>query len=61
VEQRAKERAEIQARIKELNAERQEYIATEMKKRTESQGEQTLDQAVIRSLREQAEAKGFRF
>jgi hypothetical protein len=61
VEQKAKERTEIQARIKELNAARQEYIAGEMKKRTESQGEQTLDQAVIRSLREQAEAKGSRF
>jgi len=53
-------RAEIQARIQQLDRERRQYVAEQMKKLPES-GEDTLDQAIIKVVRTQAAAKGFTF
>jgi hypothetical protein len=53
-------RAEIQARIQQLDQERRQYVAEQMKKLPQS-GENTLDQAIIASVRSQAAAKGFTF
>jgi hypothetical protein len=60
VEKKAKERAEIQAKIKKLNDERNKYVAEEMKKAAGA-GATTLDQAVINAVREEATAKGYKF
>ncbi len=58
IEQQAARRAEIQQKIKELNAARQKYVAKEREKLTGSE-ENTLDQVMIATLREQAARKGF--
>lgn len=55
----AKRRKAIQEEISKLNEERKRYVASEMKKRSESGAEETLDQAMIKALREQAERKKF--
>jgi hypothetical protein len=60
VEKKAKERAEIQAKIKKLNDERNKYVAEEMKKAAGA-GASTLDQAVINAVRDEAQAKGYKF
>jgi len=60
LEQNAKKRAEIQEKIRKLNEERRDYVAAERKKQAKP-GEKTLDQAVIGSVREQAESKGYKF
>jgi len=54
------EREAIQKRIGELSADRAKHVADETKKQTQ-EGAQTLDEAVIKSLREQAEKKDYRF
>jgi hypothetical protein len=59
VEKNAARRTEIQERINKLNAERREFVAAERKKRAADTGEETLDRAMVRALREQAAAKGF--
>jgi len=59
VEAKAKERAEIQQKVQELNEQRKKYIAAETKKH---QGKSdTLGSAIIRSVREQAQKKNFVF
>ena len=60
VEKKAKERAEIQAKIKKLTEERNKYVAEEMKKAAGA-GTNTLDAAVITAVREEATAKGYKF
>ena len=60
LEKNAKKRAEIQAKIRKLNEERRDYVAQELKKQAKP-GEKTLDQAVIGSVRKQAESKGYKF
>jgi hypothetical protein len=58
IEQKSKERAEIQAGIQVLNAERNRYVAEHQRN---SAANNTLDAAMVSAIREQAQAKGFRF
>jgi len=60
IKAKAQEREKIQAEINRLNEERKKYVAEEMKKRSES-GENTLEAAIIQTLREQAAKKNFQF
>ena len=60
VEAKAKERAAIQAKIKTLTTERREFVAEALKKRGKS-GDNTLDAAIIATVREQAARKRFTF
>jgi len=53
-------RQEVQKRMAEVQKERQEWIAAELKKRGEND-DQAFDAAVRTALREQAAAKGFAF
>jgi hypothetical protein len=53
VEEAARERGTIQKQILELNKEREQFLAAERKKRSPSQNE-TLDQAIVKAIREQA-------
>ena len=59
IEAQAKQRAEIQNRIQQLNQQRKKYVAEEMKKR-QKEGN-TLSSAVIAAVREQASKKNFGF
>jgi len=60
VEQTAAKRALIQDEIKQLNKEREIYVADELKKLTDG-GDKTLDQAMIETTRKQASALGYKF
>jgi hypothetical protein len=55
VETKAKERAEVQEKIQQLNEQRKKYVAEEMKKR-QNEGS-TLGSAIIQAVREQAARK----
>jgi hypothetical protein len=57
---KAAERAATQAKIRELAERRQSFVDEEMKKRGLS-GDKALDEAIRRSIIEQAQRKGFRF
>jgi hypothetical protein len=59
VEAKTKDRQQIQQRIQELNAQRNKYVAAEMKKRQNSAD--TLGSAIIKAVREQAVEKSFSF
>ena len=56
MEAKAKERAELQARIQKLGAERAHYL---LKQHKEQVGAKTLDTALVEALAIQAKAKGF--
>ncbi len=58
IDQKATERAEIQAKIKELNEERKNYIAAEAKEKGQ---EATLDKVIVEAVREQAAKKEIKF
>ena len=58
VETKSKERAEMQAKIQELNKEREKYVAARMK---EVAGTNTLDGVVISAVREQSAKRNFKF
>lgn len=60
VDKKAKERSEIQAKIKKLTDERNKYVADQMKKAAGA-GANTLDQAVVTAVRDEAQAKGYKF
>ncbi len=60
VEKQRAERSAVQAKIKELSAARDKFIAAERAKLAESAGE-SLDDAVAGSIRKQAVAEGFEF
>lgn len=57
--EKAKQRSELQEQIKALSAARDQYIAAERAKQAEAAGEETLDTAVIRTLRAQVQQKKF--
>jgi len=59
IEAKARERAQIQQQIQRLNDGRTKYIAEQMKKQLN--GPDTLGSAVIEAVRQQAEAKQFKF
>lgn len=58
VETKSKERAAMQAKINELNREREKFVAARMK---EVAGTNTLDAVVISAVREQSAKRNFRF
>ncbi len=58
IEKHAREHAEIQAKINQLNAEREKYVAQHMK---EIAGTNTLGAVVISAIREQAQKRNFQF
>jgi hypothetical protein len=58
VEEAGKERDGIRARIGELSAAREKYVAEQMKAKA---GASTLEAALTKALREQAEKKGYQF
>lgn len=60
VEQKAKERADLKAEIVELGRQRDAYVAEQRKSQVE-QGVDTLNEALTRSVREQAARYDFRF
>ena len=60
VEVKKREREEIQKKIQELNETRKIYISAEMKKRGESDSH-TLDSAMIKAVKEQAQKRNFTF
>lgn len=57
---KAAERAELQAKIRELSAAREAYIAEERRKLAEG-GQASLDEAVVGAVREQLEKKDYTF
>jgi hypothetical protein len=62
LKQKADERDKVQKRIAELSEKRKDYIAAERKKQAET-GEKgpSLDEALVKSLRDQAAKKDFSF
>lgn len=60
VEQKAKERSELQTQIQNLDAERRKYVA-EKERAIAQNGEQTLDNALLMTIRKQAIAKNYKF
>lgn len=61
VAKKAKERETIQKEIAKLSVEREKYIQEETKKQTAKGGADSLDQVLKKSIRAQAEQKGFTF
>ncbi len=53
-------RDSINEEIQNLNKARREFVAAKQKEAGDADAE-TLDQAVVRTVREQAEKKGYRF
>ena len=53
-----RKREKIRKKINTLNRERRKYVENEMKKRA---GQNTLDAAIIKTIRKQAKDKNFRF
>ena len=60
VKNKAKERGEIQEEISKLSKEREAYVAEERKKKAEA-GDDTLDEAIIKTIRNQAGKLDFEF
>lgn len=58
VEKQAAKRVEIQNQISELNIARREYVANE---RAKTATENTLDEAIINTIRSQAKSKNLKF
>jgi len=58
IEKHARQRSEIQARIRQLNAEREKYVAQHIMKVA---GTNTLDSVVISAIRDQAQKCNLRF
>ncbi|HEU5070353.1 MAG TPA: vWA domain-containing protein [Verrucomicrobiae bacterium] len=58
VQKKAGERSGLQAKIQTLNAEREKYLAAQMKQQAATN---TLDAVVIAAVREQAAKRDFRF
>ncbi len=55
------ERAALQAKIHELSRQRDAHVAELAKKQAEATGEQTLDQVIAGTVKEQAAARGYTF
>ena len=58
IEKNSQERAQLQTKINQLNAEREKFVAQRMK---EAAGANTLDAVVISAVREQGEKRNFTF
>ncbi len=59
VDAKAKERSELQAKIRTLSAERDKFVAAQRKELEAKGGAKTLDAAMVEALLRQAKAKGF--
>jgi hypothetical protein len=59
VEQKAKERADLQQKIQTLSQEREKYVQDELKKRASSNAPATMDTAVINSAKAEAKKAAF--
>ena len=60
LETKAAERSRIQIRIQQLDKERNQYVAKQMKNTT-SRPADSLDEAIVKAVREQIAAKHFKF
>ena len=60
IQKAAASRAKIQEEIKQLNEEREKFVAGKLKDSAEGGGK-TLDQAMIEATRKQAESLGYKF
>ena len=60
VDKKAKEREAVQTKIREVNEKREKYIADERKK-TAGSAKNTLDEAMLGAVREQATKKNYKF
>jgi hypothetical protein len=60
VDEARKQRVEIQAKILKLNEQREAFLAVERKKQA-TQREQTLDQVMCKTVRDQAARNNFKF
>lgn len=60
VDRQLAERDTIRQRIAELNEQRNAYVADEMRKQSAA-GPETLDSAIIRTVRDQAQKRSFEF
>jgi hypothetical protein len=58
VEKQLKKREEVQKKINSLNEDRRKYVDKEMKKQSK---DNTLDAAIIKTIREQAVKKNYKF
>jgi len=58
IEKKSKERTDLQTKINQLNAEREKYVAAQMKSQS---GTNTLDSAIIGAIREQGQKRSFKF
>jgi len=58
IEKKWKEREEIQKKINQLKKKRDKYVTEQRKK---GAAEETLDQAIIKTIRDQAEKKKYKF
>ncbi len=58
IEKNAREREQLQGKIKQLNTDREKYVAQKMK---EAAGTNTLDAVVISVIREQGQKRNFQF
>ncbi|MFA5138634.1 MAG: FlgO family outer membrane protein [Elusimicrobiota bacterium] len=62
IQEKLRKRKDIQAKIEQLNRERQAYVAEQERAQTAaSPAEMSLDQAIMAPMHKQAEASGFRF
>lgn len=61
VEEKSKARAEIQEKIAKLNTERVQYVTEERKKQAAAGKDASLDEAIVKTIRTQAEKKEFAF
>jgi hypothetical protein len=61
VKKMTEQRAGLQQKIMLLNREREAFVAEVLKKQTEAAGEQTLDQAIVATVKGQASAVGYSF
>jgi len=55
------ERAALQQKIQELTRQREAFVAEELRKQAATTGVVTLDQAIVNTVRSQAEASGYTF
>ncbi len=58
IDKKVKKRAELQKRINKLNKDRRKHVEREMKKQSD---QDTLDMAIIKTIRKQAKKKNFQF
>ena len=61
VAKKAEERKALQQQIRDLTTKRKSFLAESRKKEAEASGEQSLDEAILQAVREQAAVKNFKY